>query len=452
MTPPAPLADLDGLLDLSVEFAAPSASSLTDADLLERQRVLGEVRRRVDAAAARVAAEIAERSRPELGHDGLAQRLGVRTAVKLVQRASGATASHSATLVQVGGVLTRDDEPWLAPASAAAVAGVLSLDALAAVRTGLGAPGPSISAAALGDAVSLLLAEAPSLTVEQLAVRARDVRAALDDDGVADREQLLRDQRYLTISRRADGMTSLRGLLDPESAEVVVDAFDAVTSPRRGGPRFVDPAAVARDDALLRDARTTEQLALDGFVELVRVGAAADGGRVLGTRHPAVRVLVTAADLDRRAGSGRIEGQTEPIGIATVERYVCAAGAVPLRFDASGQVLDVGRDQRLFTTRQRLALAVRDGGCRFPGCERPPSWTEAHHLTEWSRGGRTDLADGVLLCRHHHLLVHNNGWRVSRADGTYSVVPPPDLDREQRPIPAPSKSPLVERLRHAPAG
>ena len=103
-------------------------------------------------------------------------------------------------------------------------------------------------------------------------------------------------------------MTRMTGLLDPESAAIVSDAFDSVTSPRRGGPRFVDPAAEARADAIIDDPRTTEQLTLDAFVEMVRIAGAADRGRVFGTRKPAVRLLATLADLDRRDGRGPDRG------------------------------------------------------------------------------------------------------------------------------------------------
>ena len=180
---------------------------------------------------------------------------------------------------------------------------------------------------------------------------------------------------------------------------------------------------------------------MDAFVELIRIGTTAGSEQILGAQRPAVRLHVTAADLDRRAGSGAFEGQTAPVSIATVERHACAAGLVPILFDGVGQPLDVGRDQRLFTSRQRIALAARDGGCRFPGCDRPPSWCEAHHIEHWYRDdGRTDVADGVLLCRHHHLLVHNNGWRVVRDGGDYSVIPPRSIDPAQVPIRAPSRA------------
>ncbi len=70
----------------------------------------------------------------------------------------------------------------------------------------------------------------------------------------------------------------------------------------------------------------------------------------------------------------------------------------------------LGRSQRLFSSHQRRLLALRDGGCRFPGCSRPPAHTDAHHVVPWSAGGATDIANAVLLCRFHHRLVHEGGW------------------------------------------
>ena len=75
-----------------------------------------------------------------------------------------------------------------------------------------------------------------------------------------------------------------------------------------------------------------------------------------------------------------------------------------------------------------------------PDCTRPPSWTEAHHIDHWARdGGRTDIADGVLLCRFHHMYVHNDGWRIVRRGAEYFAVPPPRPDGVRPPIPMPAK-------------
>ncbi len=456
------------LTDTSVSFATPAVDRFADDGLLTAQRQLAEIRRRVDTAMAALAAEVAHRSRVELGHDGLAQRLGARTPQILVQRITGATAREAQTLVRVGSLVAgamdaaagsdpaADDGadatvPWLVGVAREVAAGRLSIAAADAIQAGLGsletALDPTALTAALTEAAEKLLRDAASMTVEQLTNRARELRAEIDEDGVRERESLLRERRYLHLTRQGDGMTRIHGLLDPESAAIVVGAYDAATSPRRGGPRFVDPTEAARAEAVAHDPRTTEQLAVDSFVELIRIATRTDPGDVLGRRGAVVQVLVTERDLSRRAGVGRIEGQPDAVSIETVERHICDSGIVPILFDSNGQAVNVGRDQRLFNRRQRIGMAARDGGCRFPDCDRPPSWTEAHHIDEWMRDfGKTDIADGVLLCRHHHLLVHDNGWRVTRRGGEYFVVPPASLDRARQPIPAPSKSAALRRL------
>ncbi|CAN5417889.1 hypothetical protein BH10ACT6_BH10ACT6_03610 [soil metagenome] len=427
------------------EFSVDEVRALSDDALMDAHRGTAETRRRVDAMAALLASEIAHRSRRELGYEGLAQRSGARTPEGLVQQLTGATAREAQTMVRVGELMVGPTP--LARVGVAVLEGAVSLGAAEAIRAGLGSLDPKVPIDLVTRVADELIAQAGSLTIERLAGRARDAGAALDEEHVADREQKLRELRFLRLMRQPDGMTRLSALLDPESAAVVVAAFDAATSPRRGGPRFVDPTEAARADALANDPRTTEQVGLDAFVELIRLGDAADPAAVLGTREPAVQLLVTERDLARGVGVAALEGQNSPISIETAQRHICQAGAIPVMFDTDGQIVNVGREQRLFTRRQRIGIAARDGGCRFMGCTRPPSWCEAHHIEQWHRDrGRTDIANGILLCRHHHLLVHNNGWKISRAGAEYSFVPPRSLDPSQRSIVAPASSPIASRL------
>ena len=340
-----------------------------------------------------------------------------------------------------------DPHPWLHEIGVAVAAGQLSLEAAEAIRGGLGIPDDEVSAESLAHAAATLLAEATTLTVEKLAARARDLRVGLDLDRVAEREQFLRSKRYLHLFLQPDGMTRLTGLLDPESAAIVTATFDAVTSPRRGGPRFVDPTLAARAEQIATDERTTEQLVLDAFVELIRIGTAADTTVVLGAKRPGIKLLVTDQDLRQRHGVGFIEGHTEPVSIATIERHTCTTGVIPIKFDTEGEILNLGREHRLFSSRQGIGIAARDGGCQLGDCDRPPSWCETHHIDHWTRDhGTTNTDRGILLCRHHHMLVHNNGWEITRTHGTTHFIPPPDIDPHQKPIRARTKSPALARL------
>jgi hypothetical protein len=86
--------------------------------------------------------------------------------------------------------------------------------------------------------------------------------------------------------------------------------------------------------------------------------------------------------------------------------------------------LSVGRETRVIPPHLRTALNLRDQGCRFPGCDRPPAWTDGHHIIHWP-DGPTELENLVSLCRPHHRRVHEQGWRIHIADGIAVVEPPP---------------------------
>lgn len=434
----------------TVALEVPSLEGMSRADdlvVIEAMRAWGRARREVDAGLATLAGIVAARSTLELGYDGLAQRSGARTTDALVSQLTGTSGSEAHALTAVGSMM-RDPAPWLGEVAGRVSAGELSVGAAAAIQNGLGAPSQTVAADDLADAAHDLLLSAGSLPPEKVAQHARERRDELDEAGVLDREAALREKRFLRLTRQSDGMTRIFGLLDPESAALVTDAVDAVTSPRRGGPRFVDPSAEARAEAIVRDERTTEQVALDAVVEMVRIAASADDGRIFGTRRPSVRVHVTAADLARRSGAGHVEGQTAAVSVATVERIACGEGVLAIEFDGRGNALRLGRSQRTFSDAQKTALAAIWGGCAAGGCERPPSWTEAHHIDEWERDrGATDVSNGVLLCRHHHLLVHNNGWKVRRRGTDYLLEPPPGDRLHSCALPLIPKNPVFRRAR-----
>lgn len=430
------------------ELLAVDPAGLDSSALIAGLDELGALRRKVDAALASFSAEVAHRSRRDHGFAGLAQERGARTPELLVQHVTGVSKREAGALVRVGEQLTVDAAPWLAPVGSGVGEARVSIDKADVIATGLGAPTPDVAADDLADAAARLVSLAPTLTVEQLASRAREFRDELDAASVRDRHAALREKRYLTFTPLSDGMTRISGMLDPESAAIVGAAYDAATSPRRGGPRFVDAEAREAAERLVADERTIGQIALDTFVDLLDLGRAVSPERMLRSRRHAVRVLVTERDLRERTGAAFHADSPDGVPLSVADRHICDAGILPILFDETGtDPLRVGREQRLHTARQREALAARDGGCRFPECDRPVSWTEAHHTTPWSRGGSTDVDTGVLLCRHHHMLVHDNGWQT-RPDAVHGFVaiPPPTRDPGRVPIPMPARSPAARRL------
>ncbi|SDS34996.1 HNH endonuclease signature motif containing protein [Actinopolymorpha singaporensis] len=133
-------------------------------------------------------------------------------------------------------------------------------------------------------------------------------------------------------------------------------------------------------------------------------------------------------------GSARYLGADgKPISVATVRRLACEADLIPVVLGGDGQVLDLGRSDRFFKEHQRRALAIRDGHhCNFPGCQIPEPRCITHHMTAWDHGGPTDLANGVLLCRHHHVTVHHKGWQVRMGTHGHPEYTPPEWSDPKR--------------------
>jgi len=446
----------------SADFAG-----LSDERVLEARGPIADLRRLSDTYSAFLSGTISARSRRELGGNGLSARQGFVTPEAMVQHATGTTRGDAAKLVAAGILMAETDTaekaaheagrhphahlpvpvPWQAPLVHAVTAGVLSVDAADAVRRGLGDTDASVTAEKLATALTRVLTEAPTLTTDQLFKRARRLRDELDEAGIAAREKQARDDTRFTVFRRGDGMVAVNALLAPEQGEWWMSTFDCVTSPRRGGVRFVDPEKAAWAARIQGDPRTLHQIAADAFTDLLHQAAEVDPGRVFGGRRPAVRVIVTQKALTEQTGHALLEGNPAPVSWQTVQREICDAGWVDVSVDTTGRALDVGRTQRFFTPKQRIALGVRDGGCLWPGYDQPPSFTEVHHLNEWATDhGDTDIDLGCLLCRRDHLRLHNDGWRIRHDNGRYWLRPPPSIDPEQALIPLPSKNPLMLAL------
>jgi Domain of unknown function (DUF222) len=432
---------------------AAALASLPDDSLLAAHTLLTEHRRHADTYAAWLAAEIDRRSPRDAGYSGLAQRKGFGSTEALLQTLSPVSRAEATSLIEAGALMAAPAATsalWESALSAALHSGALAVPAAEAIRRGLAPAADAAPAADLLAECERLLARVPLISLDELRREARSARDRLDEAGIARREKQRRDNRYLKRWIRDDGMYQGAFLLDPEGGQHVFSALDAIMAPRRG-VQFVDAAAQAHGKtgaaaSATADSRTNDQLLADALVDIVRLAADADPGTLFGMRRPAVRVVVTEQTLSHAGGHGYLEGDAQPISRETVNRFVCDTGCIGVKFDFKNNIIDLGRTQRLFTAPQRLAISVRDGGCLFPGCTKPPSACEVHHITEWSRGGSTDAAAGVLLCRHHHMLLHNNHWQVLHERDHYWLKPPHTEDPRQTLIQLRSKSPLMREL------
>jgi hypothetical protein len=467
------------LLDTAAAVAgygscAADFQKLSDAQVLELTRAIADHKRRLGAFETHAAAELARRSRREFGHSGLAAREGFSSPEKMLESVSRVTGREAAQLVSLGKAM--DDAsatqelldtgiseiageplalPWDSPITAAVASGELSVDCAGALRRGLGAPTERVGVELLRELASKLVTEAATLSADRAYKVARLERDLVDVSGVKARRQELYERGGFRLYAKANGMYGFAGEADPEAAAVLTAALDPFTSPRRGGPRFVDPAERERAQAIVDDPRTTDRIALDALVELVRLGAGVDPQRAHDRMRTLVKIVVTDETVRTSAGFGVLENDQSPTSPESVATDLCCGDTVDLTVAGDGTPLDLGRTRRLYSQRQREALAVRDGGCLWPGCSQPPAFTEAHHTKQWKRDrGPTDIEHGVLLCRFHHMLLHNNHWELRRLPGEagFWLIPPPTVDPDQQPIRLRSKSPLIRQVQRQRAG
>jgi hypothetical protein len=152
-----------------------------------------------------------------------------------------------------------------------------------------------------------------------------------------------------------------------------------------------------------------------------------------GGDRPQVTVTINFDNLRDQIGAATLD-TGERLTPAQARRLACDAQLLPAVLGTHGQVLDLGQSRRLITGALRRALVLRDGGCAFPGCDRPPRWTEGHHIQPWSNGGATSLDNSVLLCGPHHRVIHHSTWQVRLGpDQQPEFIPPGHVDLEQRP-------------------
>jgi len=422
---------------------ASALAGLPDDQLVAAHSLLTEHRRHADLFAAFLAGEISRRSSRDAGYSGLAQRNGHGSAESFVQSLAPVSRAEATALVAAGELMgTAPNTLWEGALAIALSAGSLAVPAADAIRRGLQAVADAAPADDLLTECERLLSRAPGLSLDELRREARSARDRLDEAGIVRREKQRRDTRYLKRWVRDDGMYQGAFLLDPESGQHLFSALDAIMAPRRR-VTFREEVEIVPE---VTDDRTNDQRLADALVDIVRLAVDADPGTLFGGRRPAVRVVVTENTLHSSGGHGYLEGDPQPVSRETVDRFLCDTGFVGLKVGAFGQILDLGRTQRLHSAAQRLAITVRDGGCLFPGCTKPPSACEVHHIVEWKKGGRTSVDDGVLLCRHHHMLLHNNHWRILRRPDGYWLRPPRERDPDQKLIALPSKSPLMREL------
>ena len=364
--------------------------SLTDAGLAVHVRELDGERCRAEAAMARaVAVWDARRVWADDGATSGAAWLAYRCELS---RSSAGTLVRTARRLQS-----------MPGTEAALSCGELSLAKATLLASAAHRSDKTLAVFARDEAV--LVEHACRLTVDQTAVMLRHWLLHADPD----REQHERGEGdRLHVSSTFDGTTVLDGVYTSEDGAMVKAAVDAEyerlwrAERASGGP-----------------VRTAAQRRAAALAEVIRRAVGSEPGR------PTITVTIGLDDLANIAGAGHVDETGEPVAPETARRLACDARIIPVVLGGRSDPIDVGRAARAVTPAQRRALTLRDRGCVFPGCDRPPGWCDGHHIVHWADGGPTDMANLCLLCDHHHKALHEGGWTMARApDGTLTFTRP----------------------------
>jgi hypothetical protein len=265
-----------------------------------------------------------------------------------------------------------------------------------------------------------LLAEAREVSVSRFRHLCEQARHAADAEGMAREQRLAIEERALRVNRQQDGTVTLSGILDPVGGAAVKAALEPLARP-----------------AGRQDGRGRERRLADALVELAQHSMDQGTPR----QRPHLNVTATLGTLYEIPGSAAAEMEHGvPVSGVTVGRIACDCSLTRHVFDSESVLVELGRQKRVVSPQLRKALEGRDRHCRWPGCTRPGSWCEAHHVVPWTKGGPTNPDNLVLLCSRHHVQAHEGGWQLLLLpDGHLEVIRPP-LD-----FAAPPRGPATDR-------
>jgi Domain of unknown function (DUF222)/HNH endonuclease len=289
----------------------------------------------------------------------------------------------------------------------------------------------------------ILVSAAETLDPGRMRFATQTTRLGIAPDGVLADDNHAHERRWLDYDQTYGNVFVLRGEFDAESGALLKTAIDALSHGLGSG-----------------EARSPSKRRADGLIEMAATQLRLGEHRDVHGQRPHLTVTVSAETLREIAVSGNaVNSDTVsavrrnglrsganaaaelrgvgPIHPETARRIACdavrtvvtvaAPADAPLWTAVSAPVvpLAVGHATRTIPAPLRTALVLRDQGCRFPGCDRPPAWTDGHHIIHWADGGPTELANLVSLCRPHHRRVHEQRWRIHIADGVAVVELPP---------------------------
>ena len=296
-------------------------------------------------------------------------------------------------------------------------------------------------------AVAVLLDHAKRLDAGELQRAGRHLLTVIDPDGEDRRDEAALERherashqaRFLSIVTDSYGGARIRGFGSAEDAALIRTTLMSLTQPQPSGRAACD-ADSCTSPACGHDGTDPRDHGARMFDALVELSSRAQTADVLPHQHgasPRLTLLMGYDDLRAGLGVAVTEDDTE-LSATAVRRLCCDAEVIPAVLGSASEILDVGRQSRLVTPALWRALVARDRHCRFPGCRRPPVMCHAHHVIHWIDDGETCLENLMLLCGHHHRLVHSGPWHVElTATGAAEFVPPPGVSRRTLTHPRP---------------
>jgi hypothetical protein len=270
------------------------------------------------------------------------------------------------------------------------------------------------------EAEQHLLSFASEAGYKQVAALGARIVAHLDPDGAEpDTTEPATPSRELSLRRKRTGVWELNGRFDDDTGSRASALLDALAERRTSdeGP----------------DLRSPQERFGDAFSDAVDLALNSPDLPMQAGERAHVMVAVSLDDLRSGVGQATL-GDTGRISAAEARIHACDCMLIPTVLGGKSEPLDLGRQRRLVPPGIRRALYLRDRGCAFPGCHRPPRHCQGHHIRHWADGGPTELGNMVLMCAHHHRLLHRSGWQVRiAADGLPEFLPPVFLDKHRKP-------------------
>jgi hypothetical protein len=427
------LTALDAVVDAVTPVNGPGAVDwfrFTDAERLTVMRRILETRASLDALVSQAIAQ--------LDRDGVTERETCLRTANWLRSTNHLSLGAARREVAAGRALTGR---FTATADALAAGEISAEQASAIVRTLDDLP-PELSDHQVRSGEATMLDHAHHLGPTELERCSRHLLDVLAPElaDLKDAERLEKQRkeaertRFVKMGNDGHGSTYGRfklGVGDGEALRAIIDA--------------IAKRDLIGDDITAGhgDMRTMDQRRADALVEITRAYQRCGDGPANGGDRPRVNLLLDYKTLVDGLAPATLLDSGEQLTAQEARLLACDADILPIICNGSSQPLDLGRQQRLFTGALRQALAIRDGGCSFPGCDKPPRDCDAHHLIPWWNHGQTALDNGTLLCRHHHQQVepqdqhgiHDHQQWIMRMslDGYPDVIPPTYLDDRQQP-------------------